>query len=71
MPALIQGESEPIFIGEHVSVHAVAMVRIASLRRLCLEMLLMLLTEFRFDLVVVKKSFAFASGAEADQEALE
>ena len=71
MSALIQTEGEPIFIGEHVAVHAIAVVRIASLRRLRLEMLLMLLAEFRFDLLVVKKSFALASSAEADQEALE
>ena len=71
MSALIQSEGEPIFIGEHVSVHAVAVVRIASLRRIRLEMLLVLLAELRLDLLVVEKSFALGSGAEADQEALE
>ena len=71
MSALIQGEGEPIFIGEHISVHPIAMVRIASLRRFRLEMLLVLLTKFRLDLLVVEKSLTLASGAEADQEALE
>ena len=71
MPALIQCKCVPIFISENISIHSVAVVRVASLRWVCLEMLLVFLAKFFFNLIMVKQSRALASSAKPDQKTLE
>ena len=69
--SLVQGEIVPFLVGEQVAVEAIAVVRIAALRRVSLEVFLVLLSILLFKLLLIEEYLSLTASSKADQEALE
>ena len=71
MASLVQREIEPVLVREHVAIEAVPVVRVASFRRVSLEVFLVFLAVLLLDFLVVEDLRALSPRTKANQKALE
>ena len=69
---LIIREVVPVLVAEQIAIHAIAVIGVAALRNIRLEVLLVLLVELFLDLLIVGEVLrTFATRPEANEQALE
>ena len=71
MASLVQREIEPVLVRQQVTIEAVPVVRVASFRRVGLEVLLVFLAVLLLDFLVVEDLRALRPRTKANQKALE